>query len=151
MLVSICLLKIFLFLRLWKLRKLKMGLFLSTSVCFSIQIFSNWKPFLYSRNLITHFGNAFVELIVIPCDANERHVKVELERMNCSWSLWRPCCCFWAIFNLAPTSVFAETEFSKIQMMSHLKAMPRNNVAVSKFCEAKIPGYRKEYMSQMSS
>lgn len=35
--------------------------------------------------------------------------------------------------------------------MSHLKAMPRNNVAVSKFCEAKLLGYKKEYMSQMSS
>lgn len=35
--------------------------------------------------------------------------------------------------------------------MSHLKAMPSNSVAVSKFCEAKIPGYKKAYMSQMSS
>lgn len=61
------------------------------------------------------------------------------------------CCPIWAIFNLESTSVFAKTEFSKIQMMSCLKAMPRNNVAVSKFCEAKIPGYKKEYMSQMSS
>lgn len=27
--------------------------------------------------------------------------------------------------------------------MSDFKAMPRNNVAASKFCEAKIPGYKK--------
>lgn len=47
-------LKILIFFRLWELSELKMELYLSTSqLCFNI--FSNWKSFLYSGNLITHF------------------------------------------------------------------------------------------------